>query len=492
MAEEAEKRKIFNLTTVAKSIQKTIATRYTQAYWIKAELNKLNYYQHSGHCYPELVEKKEGRIVAQIRSTLWKNDYQRINKSFIDLLREPLKDGIKVLIYATIEFHPEYGLSLHILDIDPSFTLGDLEKEKQESIRRLKEENIFNQNKKLPFPMLPQRVAVISVQTSKGYADFLNVLADATTTNNYAFFQMLFPSLLQGDQAVYSLRKQLYRIKKIAHHFDIVVIVRGGGGEIGLTCYNNYELARDIALFPIPVLTGIGHSTNLTVAEMVAHRNTITPTGLAEGLVRKFDEFARPVEEGRKQILTLAQTQLKTSQQALQTEIRHFKTHTHYTLSSAKKSLNQQGESLSRAFRYLFREQYYRLDQINEAVIRQSNGFYQKQHTNLNTLGRQIRRDVRGQLQQNRITLNYHADNLAKAAADSLKSEGVLLRSLRRNIEIMDPKNVLKRGYSISLVNGKALTKVDQVSPGDTVEIELYEGSVLTKVETTSKNKENE
>src|SRR5699024_7019962 len=305
MAETSQKRKIYSLSFVAKSIQKTIAKRYTQAYWIKAELNKLNYYQHSGHCYPELVEKKEGRVLTQIRSTLWKNDYQRINKSFLKLLKEPLKDGIKVLIFATIEFHPEYGLSLHILDIDPSFTLGDLEKEKQKSIEKLKKEGIFNQNKKIKFPVLPQRIAVISVQTSKGYADFLNVLGNAKKNNNYAFFQMLFPSLLQGDQAVFSLRKQLNRIRKVAHHFDIVVIVRGGGGEIGLTCYNNYELAKDIALFPIPVLTGIGHATNLTVAEMVAYKNAITPTGLAEELIRKFDEFAFPVEEYKKQVLAL-------------------------------------------------------------------------------------------------------------------------------------------------------------------------------------------
>src|SRR5690625_4414591 len=143
MAEETEERKIYSLSFVAKSIQKTLAKRYTQAYWIKAEINKLNYYQHSGHCYPELVEKKQGRIRTQLRSTLWKNDFQRINKSFLKLLREPLKDGIKVLIYATIEFHPEYGLSLHILDIDPAFTLGDLEKEKQESIKKLKQKGVF-------------------------------------------------------------------------------------------------------------------------------------------------------------------------------------------------------------------------------------------------------------------------------------------------------------------------------------------------------------
>ncbi len=492
MAEETEERKIYSLSFVAKSIQKTLAKRYTQAYWIKAEVNKLNYYQHSGHCYPELVEKKQGRIRTQLRSTLWKNDFQRINKSFLKLLREPLKDGIKVLIYATIEFHPEYGLSLHILDIDPGFTLGDLEKEKQESIKKLKQKRIFNQDKNLKFPILPQRIAVISVETSKGYADFLNVLENAKQNSNYAFFQMLFPSLLQGDQAVYSLRKQLNRIKKVAHHFDVVVIVRGGGGEIGLSCYNNYELAKDIALFPLPVLTGIGHSTNLTVAEMVAHRHMITPTSLAEELVRKFDDFYFPVEEKRKQLINLVRNRLKITKNDLKTEIKHFKTHANYAISTEKNALNQQGKNLSQAFLYNFKDKNYQLQHLKEKINQQTRYFYQDQQKNLELFGQQIRQNTLLQIQQNQLKLAYQLKNLTKNTTDQFKTEKINLKSLKRNIEILDPKNVLKRGYSISLLNGKAVTSAKEVEKGNILEIEFYQGKITAKVENNLKNKENE
>ncbi len=167
MPEIINDKKIFSLFEVTKSIQKTIAERYLSSYWIKAELNKLNYYQHSGHCYPELVEKKDGKVIAQIRSNLWKSDFININNNFKRVLNEPLKDGIKILLLASIQFHPEYGLSLNIHDIDPSFTLGDLEKEKQESIQKLKQEEIYDANKKLKIPLIPQRIAIISVETSK-------------------------------------------------------------------------------------------------------------------------------------------------------------------------------------------------------------------------------------------------------------------------------------------------------------------------------------
>ena len=270
MPEVINDRQIFSLLEVTRSIQKTIAERYKSSYWIKAELNKLNYYRQSGHCYPELVEKQNGKIVAQIRSNLWKDDYLKIDNNFKRVLNETLKDGIKILFLASISFHPEYGLNLRIIDIDPSFTLGDLEKEKQETIKKLKDEDLFNKNKLLILPTLPQRIAIISVETSKGYADFLQVFEQANKSWRYKFFHMLFPSLLQGDNAVPSIIKQLNRIKKVINHFDVVAIVRGGGGDIGLSCYNNYNLAKEVALFPIPVITGIGHATNETVTEMIS------------------------------------------------------------------------------------------------------------------------------------------------------------------------------------------------------------------------------
>ena len=226
--EEPLQRKIFSLSQVATSIQKTLAARYQSAYWVKVEINKLNHYSHSGHCYPDLVEKREGKVIAEMRSTLWKGDFYSINQRFLNTLQEPLKDGITVLMLVNIAFDPVYGISLRILDIDPSFSLGELAKEKQASIARLQKEKIFNANKALAFPVLPKRLAIISVETSKGYADFTKIIDNNPYA--YKFEYRLFPALLQGDKAVQSIVDQLETVAGLLDHFDAVAIIRGGGG----------------------------------------------------------------------------------------------------------------------------------------------------------------------------------------------------------------------------------------------------------------------
>src|SRR5699024_10126770 len=188
MRQPTENKEIFSLYQVTRSIQKTLEGRYQSAFWVKAELNKLNYYRHSGHCYPELVEKRKGKIIAEMRSILWKTDLRRTNAAFQRVLGEPLKDGIKILFLGRIKYDPHYALSLQIIDIEPEFTLGDLQKEKQEAIKRLKKEGIFDKNKKFSLPLLPHRIAVISVVTSKGYADFLIVFARYTECMSYTLF----------------------------------------------------------------------------------------------------------------------------------------------------------------------------------------------------------------------------------------------------------------------------------------------------------------
>lgn len=288
-------KKIFSLSQVAASIKRTIAERYSSAFWVKAEMNKLNHYPHSGHCYPDLVEKIKGKVIAEMRSVLWKGDYQQINQRFLNTLQEPLKDGISVLMLVSISFDAVYGISLRIIDIDPSFSLGELTREKQETIALLKKEQVFDANKRLAFPLLPKRLAIISVETSKGFADFRKII-----DNNpwgYQFEYELFPALLQGDKAAASILDQLTIIHKNYLNYDAVALIRGGGGDIGLTCYNNYKLAKELALFPLPILTGIGHATNETVSEMIAFKNAITPSELADFLIQRFHEFAVPVLE---------------------------------------------------------------------------------------------------------------------------------------------------------------------------------------------------
>ena len=307
-------KKTFTLLQLTQSIHRAVQSAFDGRYWIVAEMNKLNLYPKSGHAYPELVEKQDGVIVAEMRANLWKSDFERINQNFIQAIQEPLKDGIKVLMNVSVGFDSKYGISLTIHEIDPSYTLGDLEQEKQNSIHTLKQQGLFDLNRKKILPLLPQRLAIISVANSKGYQDFTHVLDENSW--NYKFFHMLFPSLLQGDKAVADLSLQLNRIRKVAHHFDAVVIVRGGGGDIGLACYNNVSLCKVIAEFPLPVLTGIGHRVNESVADMVAYKNLITPTDLGNYFIQQFHNFSLPVQRAEeaiadKSLRLLAETKTK-------------------------------------------------------------------------------------------------------------------------------------------------------------------------------------
>lgn len=413
-------KKIFTLSQVAGSIKKTLSDRYKSSFWVKAEMNKLNLYSHSGHCYPDLVEKREGKIIAEMRSVLWKGDYQFINQRFIDVLQEPLKDGITVLMLVSITFDAVYGVSLRVLDIDPSFSLGELAKEKQESINRLIKEEIFDSNKKLTFPLLPKRLAIISVETSKGLADFLKIIDNNVW--NYKFEYQLFPALLQGDKAPASILSQLKYIRDSYFNFDAVALIRGGGGDIGLTCYNNYSLARELAQFPLPILTGIGHATNETVSEMVAFKNAITPSELADFLIQRFHQFAVPVLEAEEFLLKKVPS----------------------LIQEKKREVYQ----LSRQFQLA------------------SQNALRTQNTEITML-------------QNAIKI------LAK---QRLNTEENALKSVERQVNLLHPNNVLKRGFSLTYQNGKLVKDINSINAKEELVTQFYDGEVRSIIKTIKKN----
>ncbi len=315
MSKEENGIKYFTLLEALTSIQRTLLSRYTSSFWVKADLMKLNHYVHSGHAYPDLVEKQGNKIVAQARALIWKDDFIRINQKFVSITKEEIKDGITILLYCRVQFDALYGLSLRIIDIDPLFTLGELEKERLETINLIKGEGLWNKNRSLALPLLPQRLAIISVQTSKGYSDFMNIINEEKQP--YKLFTMLFPSLLQGDNAVDSLILALDTIEIVKDHFDAVLIIRGGGGDIGLSCYNNYELVKRIATYPLPVLTGIGHSTNETVSEMVSNKTAITPTELADFIIKRFVAFDQQLIDIKQNLFALATRRIENELQIL-------------------------------------------------------------------------------------------------------------------------------------------------------------------------------
>lgn len=459
MPEKLADKTVFTLYEVNRSIQKTLAARYTSSFWVKAEMNKLNYYKHSGHCYPELVEKSDGRVIAQIKAILWNDDYLKINKRFIEILKESLKDGIKILFLAKITFDPSHGLSLRIIDIDASFTLGDLQKEKQLTIERLKSEGIFNKNKLLQLPLLPQRIALISVESSKGYADFIKVIEGNNW--NYKFFHFLFPSILQGEKAVDGIILQLQRIRKIINHFDVVAIIRGGGGDVGLSCFNNYELAKEISIFPLPVFTGIGHATNETVVEMAAHTNGITPTKVAELLLQHFHNFSIPVQKAQEKIIEQSNRSLREQNTALASFAKLFRSISNNIVAFNKNILKENETFLHQSLRSILKEEL----------------------TNLKAISKSLSKDFffYCNIEKNEIThLEKELANKTRLKIIQLKNN---LEMTEKNVRILQPENVLKRGYSITYKNGKILKNQAEVSEGDEIHSRLFSGEIISIVQ---------
>lgn len=259
-------------------------------------------------------------------------------------LQDTVRGGSELQVFDTIVtkrvYQDAYGKNtLHVKVTDPTFTLGELEKEKLDSIRKLKEEGIYEANKSVPFPTLPKRLAIVSVETSKGLSDFYKIINQNPW--GYRLECTLFPALLQGDKSIPSIINQLAIIADKIAEFDVVAIIRGGGGEVGLSSYNNYLLARAIAIFPIPVLTGIGHSTNYTVSEMVAYKNAITPSELADFLIQKFHNFSVPIDKAAESIQQLISTRFKEERNTLAQMATHIQWVGKRELQTARANIQQ-------------------------------------------------------------------------------------------------------------------------------------------------------
>jgi len=454
--------KYYSLSQVAESLQSVIRDKYASYYWVKAELAKLNYYPKSGHCYPDLVEKTGGKVKAQMRAIIWSRDYYRINADFVKKTGNALADGMEILFKAKLEYSPVHGLSLMIVDISAEFVLGKMALEKKQNLARLKAEGLFNQNKQLKFPLLPQRIAIISVETSKGFHDFINIIDN--NTRDYKFFWMLFPALLQGDAAVKSIIQQLDQIRSVRHHFDMVAIIRGGGGDVGLSCYDHYDLAREVADFPIPVISGIGHSTNETLVEMVAHYNPITPTDLAYFLQQKYDNLAVRLDEMQQNIIESADETLKEKAKELSDFSRIINTETRSTLEYQSNRLSRYGQIVQHSSLLLLEKQRSKLDL-----------FLYNMRANSSRLIMEGPQKV--------VSLE---NRLLHAANSLIVQKRNITNHIEEKINLMRPENLLRKGYSLTLLDGKPISSVDKLKQGDVLQTQLFDGkleSTITKIQ---------
>jgi len=461
----SDQTQIFTLRQVVSSIRKTIEERYNREYWVKAEMHKLGQ-TRAGHCYPELVQKEDGKIVAEMRGTIWKHSFDRINARFMEVVKEPLKEDTTLLMKVKVNFHEIYGISLQILDIDPNYSLGELQRERSETLKKLQKENLLNANQKVDFPLLPKRVAIISAESSKGLSDFMQVIEGNDW--NYSFFTMLFPATLQGDQAEHTIIAQLENIRRVQDHFDIVVIVRGGGGEVGMSCYNNYNLCKAIASFPMPVLTGIGHSTNLTVAEMVSYRNAITPTELGDFLIQAFHEFSVPIKDAVKSIKTHSLQSLEMSKMTLAHISTTFSAAATGELSKQKFVLQEFRSGLLSGTQKTFGFNKERIRRLEQSTVSAGRLMIQEQRNGLRRLTEQ---------------LPFHSN------AHILKEHNNVDR-LEQSIRLMDPINVLNRGFSITTFEGKTINVSNKVKAGDKISTRTANFTIESEV--TSNKEENE
>ena len=277
-------------------VKRSIRSCLPDTYWVQAELSDVRT-NYSGHCYLEFVQKDAGgnNLIAKARGTVWSNIFKMLKPYFEQETGQSFTSGIKVLVEVSVEFHELYGYSLTVLDIDPTYTVGDMERKRREILRQLEEEGVIDLNKELEMPMLPQRVAVISSATAAGYGDFCNQLAN--NPRGYGFRTELFPAIMQGERVEESVIAALDVIYERMEEFDVVVIIRGGGATSDLSGFDTYALAANVAQFPLPIITGIGHERDDTILDMVAHTRVKTPTAAAEYLIACMDRVAERLDD---------------------------------------------------------------------------------------------------------------------------------------------------------------------------------------------------
>ncbi len=290
-------------------VKRSIRSCMPDTYWLQAELSDVRS-NYSGHCYLEFVQKDASgnNLIAKARGTIWNNVYKILKPYFEQATGQTFTAGIKVLVQVSVEFHELYGYSLTVLDIDPTYTVGDMVRRRREILRQLEDEGVLDLNKELEMPMLPQRIAVISSATAAGYGDFCNQLEG--NPFGYGFHVELFPAIMQGERVEEAILAALDAVNARIKEFDVVVIIRGGGATSDLSGFDTYLLAASCAQFPLPIITGIGHERDDTVIDMVAHTRVKTPTAAAEYLIAKVDECADVLSQTSARLIESVQNRL--------------------------------------------------------------------------------------------------------------------------------------------------------------------------------------
>jgi len=417
-------------------IKSVIDGTFEDTCWVVAEIAEVRMNQR-GHCYLALVEKQGDETIAQIRATIWSYAYRSLAAQFERATGEVLRQGMKVLVLAEVTFHTVHGLSLNIRDLDPSYTMGEMARRKRETIERLTREGLIDLNKGLDLPLVPQRIAVVSSPTAAGYGDFTNHLRN--NPYGYGFSFRLFSAVMQGPEAEHSIGAALGKVAARAGIYDLVVLVRGGGSQVDLNCFDSYSLAAEVARFPLPVITGIGHDRDETVVDMVAHTRCKTPTDVAQFIISGVRDFEERLLDGQRRVGRSAERALREQRHRLTAALKDFRHHAMQSLGAVRRRLDAAQLRLTAA--------------PGAALLRKTDE------------SRSLQKDIE------------------KAVKETVLRQGTRLEKLEQAVRHLDPVNVLRRGYSITSLGGRPLVSAEGIKKGTVVRTVLYRGWITSTVE---------
>lgn len=405
----------FSLSELNAQVREAIRDYLPDTYWLRAETSDVRRNQN-GHCYLEFIEKdaKGQNIVARARGTIWNSVFTMLSAYFETETGQIFTSGLNVLVRVSVEFHELYGYSLSVVDIDPSYTIGEIARNRQIIIKQLEEDGVLTLNKELILPELANRIAVISSPTAAGYEDFCDQLAN--NSNQFVFYTKLFPAIMQGERTEMSIISALEKVYQHKECFDAVAIIRGGGAASDLSSFDSYALAANCAQFPLPIISGIGHERDVTVIDVVAHTRAKTPTAVAE----------------------------------------FFISHTVET--------------------------YNRLLILQEDLVEKSNYILEMQQIKLKELMQQMTHNSAFYIHNELSILQHIQILLQHNSAKFLQNETHFLDKKEQFIQIISPQNILSRGYTLTLKNGKAVKSIDELSENDVIETMFTDGTIKSTV----------
>ena len=423
-------------------IKRLLADPSVMNCWVVAETTDVRINQH---CYLQLLEKnpKTGATVAKIKAIIWGNQFRFLNARFKQVTGRDIGNDMKIMVCLSVNYSPQYGLTVVINDINPEFTLGDMERQRQEILNRLTQEGIIGQNKTVPVPPVLQRIAIVSAAGAAGYGDFMKQLTD----NKYGvcFYPCLFQATMQGVKTVPTVLAALDKVEQNQHLFDCVVIIRGGGGTEELNSFDNYDLARRVATFPLPVIVGIGHERDITVLDYVAGIRVKTPTAAAEHIILQAANALAHIGDLSNQVVSIARDYI----------------------ARAKEQLSYYAGNLPIMAQRI----------IDTNTLRLQN-FIQN-------IPLHVQRRIEGENAQ----LARQKDAIKNAVAQVKMKETMRLEALGDKIELLSPRKVMARGYTLTTCEGKIMTDAAQLEAGKLVTIHFRDGKVVAGTQSTIKDK---